>query len=105
MSSLYDDLVKGLNEAIDYEKGRGKAKVTRLTIAPVRKYAAKEIRETRIAAGMTQTVFATYLGVSVKTVEAWERGRSSPTGPANRLIDMLEKGQYTSLPFVSYNAE
>ena len=31
-------------------------------------------------AGMTQLVFANYMGVSKKTVEAWECGRSHPTG-------------------------
>ena len=50
---------------------------------------------------MTQRVFADYLGVSVKTVEAWERGRTHPTGPANRLISFLAYGQIHSLPFIS----
>lgn len=101
MKSLYSDLKEGLKEAIEYEKGSGKANVTKLTISPVKKYHAKEIRSARMAAGMTQAVFASYIGVSVKTVEAWERGVSSPTGPANRLINMLEQGQHTALPFVS----
>ena len=39
---------------------------------------------------MTQNVFANYMGVSVKTVEAWERGTNHPVGPACRLISMLE---------------
>ena len=33
-------------------------------------------RELRIASGMTQRAFAEYLGVSVRTVEAWEYGRN-----------------------------
>ena len=48
---------------------------------------------------MTQHVFADFLGVSVKTVEAWERGRNHPTGPACRLIKILEEDE--KLPFVS----
>ena len=50
---------------------------------------------------MTQSVFANYLGVSVKTVEAWERGRTHPTGPAYRLMSFLAQKQIESLPFVS----
>ena len=30
-----------------------------------------------------------YLGVSKKTVEAWELGRTHPTGPANRFLIMV----------------
>ena len=76
MSSLFDDLREGLGEAISYEKGTG-----------------KEIREIRMKAGMTQSVFASYMGVSQKTVEAWECGRTHPTGPVFRLLDILASGE------------
>ena len=72
MSSLFDDLKQGLEEAIDYEKGNGKARVKTYMIMPIKEYSNKEIREIRIKAGMTQSVFASYMGVSKKTVEAWE---------------------------------
>ena len=52
-------------------------------------------------AHMTQHVFADYLGVSVKTVEAWERGRTHPTGPAYRLMSFLALDMAQSLPFIS----
>ena len=39
--------------------------------------------------GMTQSVFAAYMGVSKKTVEAWEGGRTHPSGPAFRLLEVL----------------
>ena len=45
-------------------------------------------------------VFANYLGVSKKTVEAWELGRTHPTGPAYRLIDILNQGKENELSFV-----
>ena len=91
MSSLFDDLREGLQQAIDYEKGIGEAKKTTYVIDPVRKYNKDEIRQVRVNAGMTQAVFANYLGVSVKTVEAWERGRTHPTGPAYRLMSILSE--------------
>lgn len=43
----------------------------------------------RLKTGMTQSVFASYMGVSVKTAEAWEGGRTHPTGPVFRLLDIL----------------
>ena len=101
MSSLFEDLKEGLQEAIEFEKGKGKAKTTTYIIDPVRSYSNVEIKAVRNKAGMTQAVFANYLGVSKKTVEAWELGRTHPTGPANRLIEMLDSGNTENLAFIS----
>ena len=103
MSSLFEDLREGLQEAIDYEKGSGKAKRTVFMITPVNKYSNEQIKYIRNKSGMTQAVFANYLGVSKKTVEAWELGRTHPTGPACRLLDILDQGKETELSFVSVN--
>ena len=54
MSSLFDDLKEGLEEAIAYEKGNGKAKEKTYMILPVKEYNGKEIRDVRMKAGMTQ---------------------------------------------------
>ena len=101
MSSLFEDLKEGLQEAIDFEKGNGKAKTTTYIIDPVRSYSNVEIKAVRNKAGMTQAVFANYLGVSKKTVEAWELGRTHPTGPANILIEMLDSGNIDNLAYIS----
>lgn len=60
------------------------------TFAPLRDYEAREIKEIRNSLGMTQTVFALFMGVSKKTVEAWESGRNMPDGPARRLLAMVQ---------------
>ncbi len=101
MNSLFEDLQQGLQEAIDYEKGIGSAKTTVYMIDPVKKYSNEEIKNIRNQAGMTQAVFANYMGVSPKTVEAWELGRTHPTGPAYRLLDILAAGKENELSFVS----
>ena len=101
MKSLFDDLTTGLQQAIDYEKGAEKAKTRTLMIDPVKKYSNDEIKAIRNKAGMTQAVFANYMGVSKKTVEAWELGRTHPTGPAYRLLDILESGKEQELSFIS----
>jgi putative transcriptional regulator len=38
-------------------------------------------------------VFADVVGVSKKTVEAWENGRNKPEGAARRLIGMMAKNK------------
>ena len=103
MNSLFDDLKTGLQEAIDFEKGKGQAKTRILMIEPVKKYTNEEIKHIRNKSGMTQSVFANYLGVSKKTVEAWELGRTHPTGPAYRLINILEQEKETELSFITVN--
>ena len=100
MSSLFDDLKQGLEEAIDYEKGSGKAKAKTYMIMPVTEYSNSEIREIRQKAGMTQSTFASYMGVSKKTVEAWDCGRTHPTGPAFRLLDILKTENFNGTDFV-----
>lgn len=100
MSALFEDLREGLQEAIDYERGKGTAKRTTYVIDPVKRYSNVDIKKIRNRAGMTQAVFADYLGVSPKTIEAWELGRTHPTGPANRLLDILAQNKQDILPFV-----
>ena len=89
--SIFDEIKAGLNEAIEYEKGNLKAKTKTLSITPIEEFTATEIKDIRKNAGMTQTVFAKYLGVSLKTVEAWEAGRNHPNGTACRMLSITKK--------------
>lgn len=100
MSSLFDDLKEGLEEAIAFEKGIGSARIKTYMILPVKKYSGKEIRDIRMKAGMTQKVFASYMAVSPKTVEAWECGRTRPTGPACRLLEKLSANDIEETEYI-----
>ena len=88
--SLFDDIKTGLGQAIEYEKGNLKAKTTLLTVEPVESFKPDEIRSIRNSTGLTQIMFAKYMGVSVKTVEAWEAGTNCPNGAASRILNMME---------------
>lgn len=88
--SLFEEMKTGLDQAIDYEKGRGKAKVTVLSVRPVEAFSPEDIKGIRLAAGLTQILFAKFMGVSPKTVEAWEAGRNRPEGPACRLLTLMK---------------
>lgn len=100
MGSLFDDLKQGLEEAIEYEEGCGKAHTKTFMIMPVKEDTNKEIRDIRMKAGMIQSVFAIYMGVSKKTVETWECGRTHPTGPVFRLLDILSRGDLDNTDFI-----
>ena len=49
--------------------------------------------ETRNKTGLTQEKFAQLLGVSVKTLAAWEQGVRTPSGAARTLLKIAEKYQ------------
>ena len=93
MSALFGDLKQGLEEAVAYEKGEGDGTAHTFVIEPVQEFSNKEIRDIRMAAGMTQRIFAYYMGVSQKTVEAWENGRNRPGGSACRLMQMIKENK------------
>lgn len=89
--SIFDEIRIGLNEAIEYEKGNLKANTRTLSITPIEEFTANEIKDIRKNAGMTQMLFAKFLGVSLKTVEAWEAGRNHPNGTACRLLSLTKR--------------
>lgn len=91
--SVFEDIVSGLNDAISYEKtGIPKSiRTRRVTIAPVPHYRATTIKSIRNTLGLSQLTFAEALGVSKKTVEAWEAGTNIPQGPAQRILELLQK--------------
>jgi putative transcriptional regulator len=88
--SAFEKIKAGLEEAIAYEQGTLQAKTTKISIRPVERYQADEIRSIRNSTGLTQRTFAEYMGVSIKTVEAWEAGRNRPEGAACRLLALTK---------------
>lgn len=104
MSKFFDELMTGLNEAVKIEQGVLKGRKTVYEIEPLKKYDNVQIKQIRLSVGMTQVLFADYMGVSCKTVEAWEKGTNHPTGTACRLISLLENKTFETLPFVKVMA-
>ena len=88
----YSSMVKGLEQAIEYEKGNLKGvKRHVVTVRPLTVYQADEIKEIRNKLGLSQTAFARVIGASKKAVEAWEAGVNIPQGPAQRMLELLDK--------------
>lgn len=91
MSTVYDSIMAGLTEAVEDAKAPKKTLQRRtVSIVPVKIYTASEIQHIRHKTGMSQRIFANYMGVSLKTVEAWEAGINHPSGAASRLLNMME---------------
>lgn len=91
MSSVYESIMTGLTEAVEDAQSKDKKLRRRVvTIVPVKEYSASEIQAIRKNTGLSQRLFAGYMGVSDKTVEAWEAGKNRPSGAASRLLTMME---------------
>ncbi len=91
--SVGEGIITALEQAIDYEKGKKikGVKVRKASIAPLPSYKGEKIKKIRDKLGLSQKTFAYIMGVSVKTVEAWESGQNEPQGPAQRVLMLLEK--------------
>jgi putative transcriptional regulator len=62
----------------------------RLCLPPRPDYTGPDVRRIRAAARMSQPVFARLLGVDKSAVAQWERGAKRPSGPALRLLEVLD---------------
>ena len=91
---FFDGLKQGLEEALAFAKGdTSKARVrVRSTVDPVTvsQYRPDDVARLRKDLDLSQRGFATAIGVSPRTVEAWEAGQSIPSGVATRMLYLIE---------------
>ena len=91
---LADGSERMVSEASQFPKFRA------LTPPPAGSDAAYT-RAIRAAARMTQTEFASRIGVPVETVRNWEQGKRSPRGPARALLRMIESAPEVAFSVLS----
>jgi putative transcriptional regulator len=80
----YAEVKEGLEEMVAIEKGRKEP------MRVHRFFTSKDIRALREKAGVSQRTFAAMLGVGNRTLQDWEQGRRTPTGPAMNLLRLYE---------------
>ena len=97
MSSAYESIKKGLDEAIVYAKGK-KSKAIVHAFSPV------DVKNIRANIGMSQGEFASAFGISVSTLRHWERGDRVPHGPALVLLTVVAKEPMAVLKALSRGA-
>ncbi len=102
MSEFFHEIMSSVDETMEASK-KGQLKET-IIIKPVKQYDAAGVKKIRNSLHMTQTVFAGMIGVSQKTVEAWESGRNTPMGPASRVLDLLTEDQTVANKFVKHES-
>src|SRR5689334_9436651 len=60
-------------------------------VRPLKPFRAADIKRLRLKARASQAVFAAYLNTSVSTVQKWEIGEKQPSGPALKLLNIVER--------------
>jgi len=84
MSNAFNSIKQGLEEAIEFSKGKiGKA--------IVHEFSPIDVKNIRANVGMSQNEFASAFGISVSTLRHWERGDRTPHGPALVLLNVVAK--------------
>lgn len=88
--NYYEELKTSLEEAVAFSKGdRSRCRV-HVRELPVPEYKAPDVARMRKALNLSQRSLATVLGVSPRTVEAWEAGKNEPSGSARRLLYLFD---------------
>jgi putative transcriptional regulator len=82
---LFAELLESVKQAKAIEKG---------DLKPARAFKfdpKNDIVKVRGKLGLSQSRFAAVLGISADTLQNWEQGRRSPTGPARVLLKIARK--------------
>jgi len=87
---LFAELIESAQEALAHARGKRDLKTTVLP-APPKPMHARDVRRLRSRLDASQAVFASYLNVSTKLVQAWEANRRTPEGAALRLLRLAER--------------
>ena len=85
MSDAFKSIEKGLKEAIVHARGDSSATVHDIGIPDL------DVRVIRSRTGLSQTKFASYIGVNKATLLSWEQRRREPDGPARVLLALIAK--------------
>jgi putative transcriptional regulator len=87
---LFAELLESAHQALDHARGKLELRTTTLPPPPP-PMDARQVKRLRTRLKASQAVFAHYLNVSTKLVQAWESARRTPDGPALLLLRLTER--------------
>ena len=87
---VFAELLKSVEQALEHAHGKRELRTTVLPPMPSPVTGA-QVRRIRKRLNASQAVFARYLNVSTKLVQAWEAGRRPPEGPALILVGLGDR--------------
>lgn len=78
------EILEGIKEVKKHKKGEIQLKVKTLSDPSPAKTIRQQLQ-------LSQSAFASLMGVSVRTLQDWEQGRRTPKGPAKSLLRIAEQ--------------
>jgi putative transcriptional regulator len=89
-------IIAALQEIIDAQESGDPFRGMKVTVRDVEvvqpaSYDARSVQATRRKLGVSQSVFAQLVGVSVMLAQSWEQGKRFPDGAARRLLDEINR--------------
>ena len=78
------------HEALEHAQGKRSLRTTTLRLPP-KPLNGRAVKRVRASLHASQAVFARYLNVSTKLVQAWEANRRTPDGPALVLLHIAAR--------------
>ena len=91
LSAVARDIVEGFESLQAEREGKITLRRARVEVPDPVSLTAQFIVSVRESFNMSRAVFALKLHIPVRTLERWEQGRSSPTGPGAMLILLAAK--------------
>ena len=85
-----EKLIESAKQAEAHSAGKKKLRTNVIEILPVPEYKPQQIKDIRARLGLTQGLMGGIVGVSTKTVEAWEVGYRRPSSSAMRVLAELD---------------
>lgn len=87
---LFEQLQQSMKEAVSIAKGE---------MQPSRVFTVNlpDVKAVREKTGLSQSVFASMIGVKVKTLQNWEQHRRNPTGAAAALLTIFDRAPETAM--------
>ncbi|HEY2149861.1 MAG TPA: hypothetical protein VGH34_03585 [Vicinamibacterales bacterium] len=86
----FTELLGSAHEALAHAQGKRSLRTTTLPLPP-KSLNGRAVKRVRAALHASQAVFARYLNVSTKLVQAWEANRRTPEGPALVLLHIAAR--------------
>lgn len=82
--NIGQEILDGIKEIKGFKKGEIKLKLRTLEEPSPAKTIRKKLK-------LSQSAFASLMGVSPRTIQDWEQGRRTPQGPAKSLLRIAEQ--------------
>ncbi len=82
-NELFNELLGSVEEAGKIMRGEAQA-------SREFNFAEPDVKSIREQIGVSQSKFASLIGVNIRTLQNWEQGHRHPTGPAKVLLKLVQ---------------